>query len=87
MPVFSGLGEALDAILEPTEPDQLPAAASLQRLWETLQLSDDLVSELVHFRLVCSGGQMRVDRRALEELEAHSSFVSLPFRSLVLQEF
>ena len=64
MPVFSGLGEALDEVLERTEPDQLPGATEFLGKSATLRRP---VPDLVHFSFVCSKGRMRVDRKVLED--------------------
>ena len=61
MPVYSGLPSALTELIEPIDTALCPDPSQLRLLWESLQLSEDLVNELVHFRVLCRAGVLNVD--------------------------
>ena len=70
MPVFTGLGQALPELLVPSDPDTLPTPTQLRDLWESLQLGEALVDELVFFRIICMDGTLYVDQDAMKDPQA-----------------
>ena len=70
MPVFSGLSTALLDLVHPIDSAACPPAAHLRMLWESLQLGEELVNELVHFRVLSREGILGVDMAAMQEADA-----------------
>ena len=70
MAIYNGLGSALWELLVPSNASTLPSTTQLRNLWESLQLGEDLVEELVHFKIICLEGVLHVDEESMKDPDA-----------------
>eukprot|EP00971_Amphidinium_carterae_P117837 2334223-Amphidinium_carterae.1 len=51
----------------PVQASLLPSVTELRALWTTLQVDEDLIGELLHFKLIARGGLIHIDSACVDD--------------------
>eukprot|EP00971_Amphidinium_carterae_P191351 3796762-Amphidinium_carterae.1 len=64
---MGGLASILEVLIQLLPVCALPSETDLRSLWSSLQVDEDLMGELLHFRVLARGDHILIDSACLEE--------------------